>query len=284
MKYLVPTDFSDNARNAAEYAAALAKKTQGGIIYLHIVIPIGSERQPQGNVYADKVKEKRNEAKEQLQKISTKVQLSYPGITTNFIIRTGEVSDEIMNAAQTYKADMIVMGTRGASGLKKFFFGSNTASVIEESNIPVLIIPENVSFMLPKKIVFATDYYDSDFIALKKLSKVASSFNAEIVIVHIATEKELELELSMIDYFSEKVSKTIDYPKITYKVIVNENISKGIESFVENEKTDILALSTRKRNPFEKLFNKSITKEFSYHSKIPLLAFRIDESIGESDF
>jgi len=284
MKYLVPTDFSGNAKNAVEYAAALANATQAELIYLHVVTPIGNDIHPRGNVEAEVVKAKRADAKIHLENILIKIKNAYRGLISDFLIRTGDSVEEIIKTAQN-KADIIIMGTHGASGVKKFFFGSNTASVIEESTIPVMAIPEHCAFVTPKKIVFATDYYDSDLLALVSLSEIAKTFNAEICIVHIVVgDVKPEAEFPALNNFLNSVIKTTGYTKTSCRVYKHETIEKGIDLVIKEEEADILAVSTRKRNPLEKLFNKSTSKELSFGSKIPLLIFRVDESKSESLF
>ena len=284
MKYLVPTDFSGNAKNAVEYAAALANATHAELIYIHVVTPIGNDIHPRGNVEAEVVKAKRADAKTQLETLLIKVQTAYKGLISDYLIRTGDAVEEITKTAQN-KADIIIMGTHGASGMKKFFFGSNTASVIEESAIPVLAIPENCAFVIPKKIVFATDYYDSDLSAMIILTKIAEKFNSEICIVHIVVGGvKPEAEFPALNNFLNTVIKTTGYTKTSCRVYSHETIEKGIDLVIKEEEADIFAVSTRKRNPLEKLFNKSTSKELSYGSKIPLLIFRVNESKSESIF
>jgi nucleotide-binding universal stress UspA family protein len=185
-------------------------------------------------------------------------------------------SENIVSIALNNKADFIVMGTRGAGLIKKTFLGSNTASVIENSPIPVFVIPENVSFLPPKKIVFASRFLNSDVEAIKKLSVIAAAFNAELIIVNfVENKKDLETNSLIMESFLLRIREATTYSKIACRIFENENAQKGIEKFIDVVDADIIALSTKNRNPFEKLFSKSITKEMSFHSQIPLLAFHV---------
>jgi nucleotide-binding universal stress UspA family protein len=156
--------------------------------------------------------------------------------------------------------------------------------VIEDSQIPVIVIPEKASLRSLKKIVFASEFRDSDVNAVKQLSIIASSFDAEIIILHIVQNKdEVKAEFSIIDFFSAQVKKATTYPKISYRVFKSESIEKGIELFIDSVEADMIALSARDRNPIEKLFSKSLTKELSFHSKVPLLAFHVKNNEVEYD-
>lgn len=277
MNFIVPTDFSINANIAAKYAMLLAQATKADIRLLHITEPplIGTNKLEAG--YKEKVSLSKEEATIQLEKLCSELNGESNSIKCDYIIRVVERSSEvIVSAALNNKADFIVMGTRGAGAIKKIIIGSNTANVIEDSRIPVIVIPENVSLKLPKKIVFASEFRDSDVNSIKQLSEIASSFDAEIFILHIVENMdEKKAEFPIIDFFSALVKKVTTYPKISYRIFKSESIEKGIELFIDSVEADMIALSVRDRNPIEKLFSKSLTKELSFHSKIPLLAFHV---------
>jgi nucleotide-binding universal stress UspA family protein len=285
MNFIVPTDFSINAKNAAKYAAILAQATNSNIRLFHILEPplIGTDKLDP--IYKGKVSLAKTEAAIKLEKLCNELKEEYVNIKCDYVMRVAENSSEIIvSVALNNKADFIIMGTRGAGLIKKTFLGSNTASVIEDSQIPVLVIPEKVSLLRPKKIVFASEFRDSDVNAIKQLSEIASSFDAEVIIVHIVENKnEAESEFPTIDFFSAQVQKATTYSKISYRIFKSEKVETGIELFIDSVGADIIALSTRDRNPFEKLFSKSITKELSFHSKIPLLAFHVKNNETEYD-
>lgn len=285
MNFIVPTDFSINAKIAAKYAMLLAQATNAKIRLLHITEPplIGTDKREAR--YKEKVSLAKEEAAIKLEKLCEELNGDSNNIKCDYVIRVAESSSEvIVSAALNNKADFIVMGTRGAGAIKKLVLGSNTASVIEDSQIPIVVVPERGSLLPPKKIVFASEFRDSDVNAVKQLSLIASSFDAEIIILHIVENKnEVETEFSIIDFFSAQVQKVTTYPKISYRIFKSESIEKGIELFIDSVEADMIALSTRDRNPIEKLFSKSITKGLSFHSKIPLLAFHVKNNEMEYD-
>ena len=280
MNFIVPTDFSINAKIAAKYAMLLAQATNADIRLLHIIEPplIGTDKREA------RYKEKVSLAKEgvviKLEKLCEELNEESINVKCDYVMRVAESSSEIIvSAALNNKADFIVMGTRGAGAIKKIILGSNTASVIEDSPIPVIVIPEKVSLKSLKKIVFASEFRDSDLNAVKQLSMIAASFDAEIIILHIVENmNEEKAEFPIINFFSAQVQKVTTYPKISYRIFKSESIEKGIELFINSVEADMIALSARDRNPIEKLFSKSLTKELSFHSKIPLLAFHVNNN------
>jgi nucleotide-binding universal stress UspA family protein len=278
MKIIVPIDFSANSKNALEYASALAQATKSTIKLVHIVRPTTYNAVIVG-IMAEEVTEKKAAGIKEIKQILQELNAKYKDVIYDYEIYEGETPAEIIHCATDNNASIIIMGTHGATGFKKIFFGSNTASVIEQSACPVLAIPENYSFKIPKKIVFATNYHSSDLFVIQQLAKIAEVFASEINVLHIIDDDtHSDEKLIEIKQFLANIAPKIPYSKICYKLFNSKDIPKGIESIIEQEDADIITLSTHKRNTIEKLINKSMTKELSFHTKVPLLAFSMKEA------
>lgn len=278
MKIIVPIDFSDNSIKALEYATALATYIKSDIKLLHVLNPITYDSIIRG-IVSEEIADKRTVASEELKRIIEDLRTINKDVNFNYEIVEGETVSEIINCSSENEANLIVMGTHGAGGLKKLFFGSNTASVIEQSICPVIAIPEHYQFRVPKKIVFPTNYEASDLLIVQQLSKIAEKFKAEINVLHIIDDEDNKNEkLEAIKQFLLTISEKVSYSKISYKLFNSKDIQKGIESVIEQEGADMIALSTHKRNFLKKIIDKSITKELSFHTKIPLIAFSLSES------
>jgi nucleotide-binding universal stress UspA family protein len=272
MKFLVPTDFSDNAFHSALYALTLAQAKPGSSIHLvHVLTPV---------LYDPVViRDIEEEAIKSLEKINHQLKVRCEVCTITHSVEVGETVAEINKTAKAVNPGVIVVGIEDASKARRFLFGSNTISLIREATCPVLVIPETAVFEPPKRIVFATDYYDSDMEALQQLVPIAFAFQSEITMVHIFDEQEEEQsELMMIDFISNAISKTVDYPRLTYRVHYNKSKTEGIRHFCKLMEADLLVLSARKQNVFQKLFRKSVTKDVTYDSEIPLLVFYVHKT------
>ena len=278
MKIIVPIDFSTNSKNALEYASSLAQATKSTIKLVYIVRPINYNAVTIG-VMAEEIAETKASEVKEIKQIIHDLDAKYKDVIYDYEIYEGETPAEIIHCATDNNASMIIMGTHGAIGLKKLFFGSNTASVIDQSACPVLAIPENYKFKIPKKIVFATNYHSSDLFVIQQLAKIAEVFASEINVLHIIDDDaHSDAKLIEIKQFLANIGPKIPYSKISYKIFNSKDILKGIESIVEQENADIITISTHKRNTIEKLINKSLTKEISFHTKVPLFAFSMDEA------
>ncbi len=187
----------------------------------------------------------------------------------------------IIETIKEKKTDFIVMGTKGASGIKEILMGSNTASIIEKANCPVIAIPEGAKFKGIKKITYATDYRESDVPALKNLIEIAKPFNAEILVLHASDDEFTHFsEEVFMNEFMNKIQKKINYKKLVYKLVYGKHLTKVLDKHIEQNSPDLIAMSTRHRNMFDKIFGTSITKKMAYHTKMPLIVFHYKQALA----
>lgn len=282
MKLLVPTDFSKNANKAIEYAAVIAKSSGGTLKLLHVYTQPVTRNNVAYPLIFEETAWAVKTAREQLQKLSAQIS-EENGLHCETQVNIGETVTEIINEAAAINADFIVMGTKGVSGLDKMLFGSNTTEVIEKAFCPVLSVPMDAVVVPPKKIVFATNYREGDMKALKKLTQFGAIFHAELTVLHVAKEN-LKSERDLVEQFSKAVAKESGAQQPYYYALPHENTQKGINLFLDSSGADLIALSTRKRNVFEKVFDPSLTKKLAYQARLPLLAFHTAPEKVHADY
>lgn len=184
----------------------------------------------------------------------------------------GLMVEEVTAASADNNVDLIIMGTRGANGLKELMLGSNTASVIEKTRVPVLAVPEKAKWQSFSKVVYAADFEKDDFEIIEQLVNFIKSYNSHIEILHIALRHEEELEQKLDNLFTEVKTK-LNYPKMSFHISNKDNAVEGINNFIEKTEADLLCMATYQRGLIGSLFHKSITKAMAFHIHIPLLAF-----------
>jgi len=268
---LIPSDFSENSWNATKYALSLFKNTPCNFYLLHVTLisyVAGGEAplMPTGVIEETLLKQ----AKKALQKLLNKVKkLSqnpehhfFTVSSYNFFI------DAVKEQIEEKKIDIIVMGTKGASGLSKIIIGSNTGDLITRIKCPVLIVPENTKFKPPKEIAFPTDYnifYQSKI--LNSISELAKMFDSSIRIVHITKKNEeltpfqIENKESLNTYFADE--------KYSFHKITNTKIEVGVQCFVESRDIDMIIMIAKNLNLFQRILFKPTVEDISYHTDIP---------------
>jgi nucleotide-binding universal stress UspA family protein len=273
-RILVPTDFSNNAAKALDYAAMIAHSVGSDLFLLNIYIPPVSRRNIVSPLLAEETADAQKVALDKLNNSALDVRRKYPSMKYETYTAVGEVTDEIIRIVEEKDIDLIIMGTQGANQLIKKLLGSQTAEVIEKAPCPVLAVPENAKFNIPRRIFFATDYVYDDIEGAKQLAELARSFDASLTFAHIITgETETKQEHDLLKTFTEKIRSSTGYPNISFKIIEDKTVAMGIDYLVEKEKADVIALTTQRRSFLNKFINPSLTQKLAHHISIPLLAF-----------
>lgn len=272
---LVPTDFSDPANNALDYAAQLAHTLKARLLLMHVfwtpVYEFDSRQETQA-----KEKDFREYAQQQLAQTEKRILSNYPELQLEIVIRNGlSTPDEIVRIAHIHRAFLLVMGTKGASRLEEILIGSNTLDVIEKAECPVLAIPENARWQGIQHIVAAVDHHDSDITALYELTELAERYHAQITVLHQTDEEHAIAEQTILRQLTQQVRKQTAYPNIKYTLLEGDNLVEALDEYIDQHSTDILAMSTRKQSVFSRVFGKSYTKKMMQHTRIPLLAFQV---------
>lgn len=281
---LVPTDFSENAENALYYAIDIARKLNAKIILLNVYqIDYTSSYVPVDFIIEEK-KSAKKESETQLKAVALKIKHAGK-INQEVMSKEGFEVDVILDTIKEKNVDLVVMGTKGGSDFVGTIFGSNTAKVIEKAKCPVIAVPEDASFKGIEKITYATAYNHSDINALEKVIEIFKPFEAKINILHVSDNSEsVEIENEIMKKFKEEVHKKITYDKISFDLLRGDDIETSLEEYIDEGKTDMLAMSTHHRSFFDKLFGSSVTKHMAYHTAIPLMAFHYYSKASEQVF
>lgn len=269
---LVPTDFSSLSKVAVLYAIQIANKLDGNITLLHVVTITTPIRASMHDKMKDLEEDLIRFAERDLNKLITAVckNLKTDEPIKYSVIRGGDFNAAVKKEAKRLRTGLIVMGTKGASGFKKTVVGSNTASVIEFSQIPVLAVPRHAQFKGFREIVYASDLKNIEK-ELKILIPYAEKFGSTIHLLHIASSGE------DVEALEERIDKTVQklgYKNMVTLVLVDPYIEGAIDQYISVSKADLLAMFTHNLTFYEKLFDRSMTRKMAFQSSIPLLAFK----------
>jgi len=273
---LIPTDFSENSWNAVKYALEFFKNTKCDFYLLHvsIIYNYASGESPIMPLPAIEIIDKTvlKQAKTQLKKLLKKIDHLPHNPKHNFytISNYDYFIDAVKAHVEEKNIDLIVMGTKGASGLKKVMIGSNTGDLITRVKCPVLIVPENAVYKEIKEIAFPTDYHL--FYPTKILNSIlefTKMHDAALRIVHISkkeeevTEFQLENKEFLQNFFAEE--------RHSFHKITNKKIEDGVQCFVESRDIDMIIMIAKNLNLFQRILFRPTVEEISYHTDVPFL-------------
>lgn len=273
MNILIPTDFSDNSRNAIRYAVDYFAHIPVNFFLLHISIfnpqlKYSGQEEFTESQGSSVINSPNVALREEIKKCSSLTQnpehIFFP------IYEEALLVEAIRKHLMEKDIDYIVMGTKGASKRNRNELGSNTSEVIKKVKCPVLVIPEKASFAAVRNISFLTDYnciYRNKVIT--KLSQILALKNAALRVLHIRSQNsELTAEQrdnkGFLHYFFKDTKHSFHY-------LENKNFEVGIQDFVETWEIDMIAIVAKNLNLINRLLFTPVTHTTNYQSEIPFL-------------
>ncbi|MCG9898486.1 MAG: universal stress protein [Hydrotalea sp.] len=269
-RILVPTDFSATAEKALLFAIDLAKKAGSSIMLYHVYTPVES-------VFIESFAERKlhneNMQLEVMRQMHGLVETLNPNNEVAIASIVGKVPllENVVRFAEKNHADLIVMGTQGASGIKKSLIGTVAARMIEASRIPILLIPEQYNGSRIQSAVFATSYHPSDIDALTATLGIANVLGASTTIVRIGLPGEESKEQQDFESYATHVKEHFDPIPLQFRLVSGHDIQTTMEELYDHIPYDMLAMVRRKKSFLESFFLESFTEHMSYVTRQPLL-------------
>lgn len=278
-KMICPVDFSENSLDAARFALRFAAIAESEIKFLYVssvLIPTGGINYGiEVDTPAHHLRIRTEELEEQIDKLYKEAELVRdPQRAVCRAVDYASVVHGIVETADKDHADLIIMGTKGAAGLKRIFMGSVTTAVIEEAHCPVLAIPANFHSRYVEKVAMATEIANVQK-EIGQALEFARIFDARLDIFHISTRQPDENKLE------EELRAATGYDKITYTEVIPEiegDINDGLHTYVETHRPDVLVMFYTRRNWFEKLLFGSRTKNVVFHANTAVLSIKRERS------
>lgn len=264
---ILPTDGSENAAHAMRYAMHLFSGQETRfIVFESVDISAYGSDLPVVNVIGTE------EIEEMLGRsiVPLKAEFAHEPFHLEVKAALGGLVPCLDELAETEDADLIVMGTKGASGLLGAVIGSNAADVIANATCPVIAVPSGAELKLPKRILFATDNkgLSSPSVAQPML-RIAVKCKATIQLVHVLDEGHtIELDEAVAGLKLEQLLSDIPHD---YLFLSNSDKAAAIEHHANDNGIDMLVTVPRRNNFFDAIFHRSVTRKLALHTKVPLL-------------
>jgi nucleotide-binding universal stress UspA family protein len=210
------------------------------------------------------LEEIKKQAENDMADFSSLIKKRFENINFTTKVLQGDFDTRCNSVAVQYKADFIIMGTKGASGIKEALIGSNTASLMKGLKVPLFVIPFEALNNPIDNFIFCYDGTELNTDTKESISKYANWFNIPVKAKHVKTKMHDELKNweNLNHLFGDKEFQTGE--------IEAKDFELGLKSIIENEK-GILCMIRHKKSFWENLFNHSDSRKAIMHTNIPVL-------------
>ena len=272
-RIILPTDFSDNAYNAICYAINLFKEEECTFYLLHTYTPAIYQAEyvlhspgqiGLGDIYQEN-------SLTELKELKKRLIAEFNNKKHTFMVHSAfnTLVDEIVETSENENADMVIMGTQGATGAKEILIGTNTVHVIKKACCPVIAIPPNFKYETPKKILFPTDLgIDYQEEQLRALAFLAKQHVSRIDVLHISTGYDLSEEQLKNKAKLEGIFGRIAH---LFHEMPNQEVITAINNFQQKNKINLLVMIQNRHTFFERLFLEPVIKKLGFHVTIPFM-------------
>ena len=265
---VAPTDFSDNAAAAVEFAARMAGRFESDLTLIKV-----RDLKSRSDVRANRIDEIMKADDEKLLDDLKSNALKHlaEGASLNTETERGQAHDFIPSLALRRGADLIVMGNKGSSALSRIFLGSTTSRVIRTSSVPVLTIPMGAKSFV-RKIGIAVEgdeYLTHESLAL--LQDLSRGFDAEIVALHVGNA----LSAASCAAAVQQAERSIDRGQIQLlHSPMKESLHATLHQMADQAQVDLLCMVRGKHSVLDDLLGRSETLRESFDCPVPLLVLR----------
>jgi nucleotide-binding universal stress UspA family protein len=208
--------------------------------------------------------------------------LEKAGVRAKHVVRIGPPIGVILEVAEEQKATMIAMATHGASGVKRFIFGSVAEGVLRKSPVPVLLVRpfwsyEMVSPVRPEQasirnLLLPVDGTDRWLSALSGVIEFADLFETRIVLLRVLEENEEKTEA---EHQLRAIAKTIEKKGVeTLSLVEKGDPAERILKAVRFHEIDLIAMTTHGRSGLSRVMGGSVTEKVLRRATVPLLISR----------
>lgn len=270
-KVIVPTDFSECAKNALKVAADIARKGNAEIHLVHVY-----ERPVWGfaevNVDIIKNRQLHDKIEEELHQMAV-----LPFIKDLKVIKhifTDLKVDRALTHHKIADADLIVMGSHGINGWREFFIGSNTEKVVRHAETPVLVVKEWFENFEIKNMVFASNFFKEADDSFLKIENLARLFVAKIHLLKVITAGNFEPSYRSINQMKD-FARRLHLSDFSINTYNDDTVEDGVLNFSKAAGADLISMETHGRTGLAHLINGSITENVVNHVPLPVLSVKI---------
>ncbi len=274
---LLPTDFSENAWSAAQYAIESYKDEKCVFYLLNTYTPtIANARFLASGIWQDQLGDAaQKDSKTGLQKVLQRIRKTFNIKNHSFrtISSFSLLVDEIREIIEKNQIDLIVIGSHGETASQGINMGSNALRIIKSiKNRPIMLVPRHYLLASPKRIAFMADLnrlYSS--LELFPIIDMARRCKTLVYIIHLQDEVRPLTDLQK--YILGMLNSHLEHVDHSVHILGNTgSIAGTLEDFHKKMKINMMVLVNGQLGCIEKLSSASWHTETTYHSKVPVMA------------
>ncbi len=273
LKILIPTDFSVQAEYAYTMVQKLGERALIDVHFIHVLdVPDTVTMDEKGKIETcgeidvNYVISQKNIATRNLNNLKI---LYGNDINTHLVL--GKVTHDTVTFAEKQGFDLVVMGTKGAWGLKELLSGTEAQSIARRSKVPLLTLMCDRSDLNIENILLVHDFTKHEKVDMTLLHKLIKAFNTKVHLLQVVSRQTQSEEEATLNEM-KKFAADNNLNNIEAHIIKDSDVEKGVMHFEQLYKMDIICIGTHGKGGF---FHKSATEKLINHLFKPIISFHL---------
>lgn len=273
LKILIPTDFSVQAEYAYLMVKKLEEKIETDIHFLHVLnvpdtvtMDAQGEIQTCGEIDVNYVIKQKEISLRKLENLK-----SLYGNQINVHLVLGKTTDAILNFSNSNAFDLIVMGTKGASGIKEIVSGTEAQVIARKSQIPLLSLMCDRSDLQIENVLLVHNFTNPKKEGLTLMNKLIKAFNTKVHLLQI-TSGQVDAERAKVEEDMNLFAELNGLENYACHLINDKDVENGVVHFNQMNDMDIVCIGTHGKGG---LFHQSATEKLINHLFKPIISFHL---------
>lgn len=274
LKILIPTDFSVQAEFAYLMVKKLEEKTSIDIHFLHVLnvpdtvsMDSRGDIQTCGEIDVNFVVKQKEIAERNLENLKVLY-----GNHINVHLVLGKTTDAILDFSDSHGFDLIVMGTKGASGIKEILSGSEAQIIARRSKIPLLSLMCDRSDLQIQNVLLVHNFSNPKKEGMGLMHKLIKAFNTKVHFLQITSGK-VESELGKVESDMKHFAELNGLVNYECHLINDKDVENGVVHYNQMNNMDIICIGTHGKGS---LFHQSATEKLINHLFKPIISFHLN--------
>ena len=275
---LILTDLSRKSLNAAEAGLMIAMQTGAELMLFYSCtnVPVisyypGVPGMIEDQNWLDESEEQLKNLIAHLYDFGLRMYPDEPVPVMHYEVGEGELAANITGVVEKCGAELIVMGGRTGSRLGDFIFGGDTNSVANYSGKPVLIVAQKKPLRKIDKVIFASNFNETDVSAIEWLMEYGKrcQYQLDIVHVNLLGEPKKAVNISVVNFIKNLAEK--NYPIVRFTEVWGKDLIRRLHTQCKDTETDVLALTHQQHSFFVRMLKEGIVKKTIFNQRLPIL-------------
>ena len=268
------TDLSENSQKAFAYAIQFAKQYHAEISLVNIYQMPSIYKYPYSEYTEQQEQIDMAAAQDRMDRMyeSYEEECGIMSRVSYKLVKEPSAVRGILETINNDQPDILMLSTKGDNMGQEFVFGKIIKRLVRECPIPVMTIPPDAVFRDLSQVLFTTNYYKGDLMALESLIHLLDPVKPAINIIHVSTKTDATDDLEG-EEFWDLVKAKVAYDNVKYKVMTGKKIYSRLHEYVVNNQPNLLVMTYKEHGAWHDLFHVDLIKKMELHSSTPVLTY-----------